>query len=240
MQNIAIRQLSFALRLILSCFLITVGIGYLFAVTYLFLLDIEPHQKAGMGLTYGVIVKYYGKKENSRLEAALRGSMGDTTNTEDKERVIQWIRTGAREADYPLIKPIIDKGCGECHHQGTALALLSNYSEVSKFTEIDFGQSVKNLARVSHVHLFGMSFLFLLTGIIFSLCEINKVIKTIVLILPFASMWMDIGSWWLTKYEPAFAYTVIIGGMFEGLSLVVHILVSLYEMWLKPAHKPCL
>lgn len=234
MENVTLRKFPFAMRLILSCFLITVGIGYLSAITYLFLIDIEPHRKTGMGLTYGVIVKYYGNRENSRLEASLRGSMGDYVSPMDKELVIQWIRKGAKEEDYSSVKPIIDKACADCHSKGGSLSPLTNYSEVSKITVIDFGQSIKSLSRVSHVHLFGISLLFLLTGVIFSFSEINRVIKTIFLVLPFASMWVDIGSWWLTKFEPVFAYTVIIGGMFVGMSLAVQILVSLYEMWLRP------
>ena len=39
------------------------------------------------------------------------------------------------------------------------------------------------------------------------------------------------GSWWLTKYEPIFAYTVIVGGVLMGLSLAGQVAISLYEMW---------
>lgn len=160
--------------------------------------------------------------------------MGDYVSPMDKELVIQWIRKGAKEEDYSSVKPIIDKACADCLSKGGSMSPLTNYSEVSKITVIDLGQSIKCLSRVSHVHLFGISLLFLLTGVIFSFSEINRVIKTIFLVLPFASMWVDIGSWWLTKFEPVFAYTVIIGGMFMGMSLAVQILVSLYEMWLRP------
>lgn len=234
MHNLTLRKFPFAVRLILSCFLITVGIGYLSAITYLFLVDIEPHRKTGMRLTHGVIVKYYGNRENSRLEASLRGSMGDTISPEDKERVVQWIRKGAKKEDYQSIKLIIDKGCGDCHTSDSGLSPLTNYAEVSKIAVVNLGQSVKSLSRVSHVHLFGISFLFLSTGIIFSFSETNRQIKTILMILPFASMWIDIGSWWLTKFEPIFAYTVIIGGMFVGVSLAIQLMISLYDMWLKP------
>src|SRR3989338_300715 len=84
MENVTLRKFPFAIRLILSCFLITVGIGYLSGITYLFLIDIEPHRKTGMGLAYGVILKYYGNRENSRLEASLRGSMGDYVSPMDR------------------------------------------------------------------------------------------------------------------------------------------------------------
>ncbi|MBI4714587.1 MAG: hypothetical protein HY760_01335 [Nitrospirae bacterium] len=44
---------------------------------------------------------------------------------------------------------------------------------------------------------------------------------------------VDIGSWWFTKWEPVFAYTVIIGGILMGFSLAAQILIPLWEMWLK-------
>jgi len=49
--------------------------------------------------------------------------------------------------------------------------------------------------------------------------------------VPFLAIWMDIGSWWFTKNEPIFAYTVIAGGTLMGLSLSLQIGISLVEMW---------
>jgi hypothetical protein len=110
---------------------------------------------------------------------------------------------------------------------------LTSYEEVTQVAEVDLGQSMRALARVSHVHLFGMSFIFLLTGLIFALTEIHKRLRLVIVILPFIAIWLDIGSWWFTKYEPVFAYTVIIGGILMGLALAAQILISLWEMWLK-------
>jgi hypothetical protein len=113
---------------------------------------------------------------------------------------------------------------------------LTSYEEVLKVTDIDLGQSIGRLARVSHIHLFGMSFIFLSTGVIFALSEINKRLRFVIVALPFIAIWLDIGSWWFTKYRPIFAYTVIIGGALMGLALAVQILIPLWEMWLKKAH----
>ena len=49
--------------------------------------------------------------------------------------------------------------------------------------------------------------------------------------IPFVAIWLDIGSWWFTKFKPLFAYTVIGGGALMGLSLAAQISLSLYEMW---------
>lgn len=73
----------------------------------------------------------------------------------------------------------------------------------------------------------------MLTGIIFALSEINQSFRLIIIALPFLAIWVDIFSWWFTKYQPLFAYTVIIGGAFLGIALAVQIFISFYEMWIK-------
>ena len=50
---------------------------------------------------------------------------------------------------------------------------MTTYEEVRAITNIDLGESIRTLSRVSHIHLFGMSFIFILSGIIFSLSEIH-------------------------------------------------------------------
>jgi hypothetical protein len=76
------------------------------------------------------------------------------------------------------------------------------------------------LAKVSHIHLFGISMMFLLTGAIFSLSVTPIWFRVTVLVIPYLAIIMDIGSWWATKYyDPVFAYIVLIGGAFMGLAM---------------------
>ncbi|OGA68278.1 MAG: hypothetical protein A3G81_02650 [Betaproteobacteria bacterium RIFCSPLOWO2_12_FULL_65_14] len=58
-----------------------------------------------------------------------------------------------------------------------------------------------------------------------------------ILAMPFFAIWADIGSWWITKYEPVFAWVVVIGGALMGLALAAQILISLWEMWF-PREQP--
>ena len=102
---------------------------------------------------------------------------------------------------------------------------------MQKVTKTDTGLSVLQLTRVSHIHLFGISILFLLTGAIFSLSETPIWFRVSVLIIPYPAIIMDIGSWWVTKYyDPAFAYIVLFGGAFMGLAMACQIIISLWEM----------
>ena len=60
--------ISMPLRVLFTCFLATIGIGYLTALFYLFLVDVDPHQKMGMGVAEGISMKYHGQQGNTRLE----------------------------------------------------------------------------------------------------------------------------------------------------------------------------
>ncbi len=54
------------LRVLASFFLLTIGVGYLFAVAYLYLLDVEPHRKHGMGLVRSRFLNGSGRERGNR------------------------------------------------------------------------------------------------------------------------------------------------------------------------------
>lgn len=228
---LTLRALSFPLKVLATCFLLTMGIGYLFGVAYLYLTAVQPHSNGT--LVQAVIIKYHGDRGSSRLEASLEGSMKEYAIAEERRKLIGWIREGAGEARFADIRPILMQSCAGCHsaEAGMGLAPLTTYAEVKEFTDVDLGKSIQALARVSHVHLFGMSFIFLLTGAVFSLSETPRWLRVTLIAIPFLAIWLDIGSWWFTKWAPFFAYTVIGGGLLMGVSLAGQILISLYEMW---------
>jgi hypothetical protein len=234
----SLRNLSVPLRVLFTSFLLMIGIGYLAALTYLSLVDVEPHAAKGQGLIEGIAEKYHGAP--TRLEVALRGAMADRIGPDEKERIYRWIRNGARADDYDTVKPVIEAACVKCHNptsgvkkpNGESLPSFATYDDVLQVVEIDRGPTIAQLAKVSHVHLFGISFLFFVTGYIFSMSETAPWFRALVIVTPYAAILADIGAWWLTKWEAFFAWIVVIGGALMGLALAVQILVSLWEMWL--------
>jgi len=231
----SLTTLPVTLRALFSAFLIIVGIGYLTALSYLFLVDIEPHQKMGEGVVEGISAKYHGSLRGTRLETALVGSMADRISPGEREQLLQWIRGGAKREGYPQVAPILAKNCGTCHSAQSGLSSLASFEDVEKLTKTDTGSSLLQLARVSHIHLFGISIIFLMTGAIFSLSETPVSFRVAVVLMPYLAILMDIGSWWATKYfDPVFAYIVLIGGALMGLSMACQILIPLWEMWSAP------
>ena len=223
------------MRALFTCFLVTIGIGYIAALFYLFLVDVDPHRKMGMSTAEGISMKYHGRDGGTRLEAALAGTMSDRASPADKQAILDWVKRGANEADFASVKPLFEKTCVACHStkSGFPIPPLTSYEEVRKLVAVDTGAGVGQLARVSHVHLFGISLIFLLTGGIFAMSEVSVRPRVAILVLPYAAIWADIGSWWITKYLPIFSWVVLVGGAVMGLMLAAQIVVSLWEMWFK-------
>ena len=77
---------------------------------------------------------------------------------------------------------------------------------------VDTGETVDALARVSHIHLFGIAFIFFFVGYIFNQAVgINVLLKSALIFTPFAFLLLDVLSWWLTKWYPNFAILTLIG-----------------------------
>ena len=228
-----LRELPLTFRALFTSFLILIGTAYLMALSYMFLAIIEPHQRMGMGLVAGIEMKYHGSPDSSRLESALRGPMAGNIDPPDRDRVLDWVHNGALESEYPNVKPIFDSRCVSCHSAQSGLPIppLDSYAAVQKLSATDRGPTITDLARVSHVHLFGISIFFLLTGAIFALSRIATWARVTIVVLPYLSIIADIGSWWLTKYHPAFGIVVVVGGAVMGAALGLQILISLWEMW---------
>ncbi|MDQ6964133.1 MAG: hypothetical protein Q9M13_04340 [Mariprofundales bacterium] len=232
---------SMSEKMLDSMFLITIGIGYLFAIANLYFthqgLDGEP----GLSIT-DVIYSYYGSHNQTRLGAAINGPMeANLPNEAAKQTILSWIQHGAGEQEFnDKVKPIMDENCIMCHsaESGMSIPHFTEYSNVVALTETDTGATIPALVRVSHIHLFGIAFILFFVGRIFILCEIPVLLKRTVMVVPFIFLLMDISSWYITKIIPEFAYVVVAAGGLLGISLGFQILMSLWQMWLyrpKPA-----
>ncbi len=229
-------------KLLDSIFLITIGLGYLFALAHTYFSHEGRDGEPGLSVK-DVQIAYYGEHQQTRLGAALNGSMGGNLEfPEQKEIIFKWIENGSDVDEFNTnVAPILNENCIGCHSEESGMNLppLTNYEETIKLTQSDTGASVQSLVRVSHIHLFGIAFILFFVGRIFILCEMQPIIKRVMVLVPFVAILLDILSWYATKVIPGFSYAVVIAGGLMGLSLGGQILVSLYQMWFyKPKTEP--
>ncbi len=220
-------------KLLYTCFLLLVGLGYLMASSYLYVSHEMNDGKPGLSVA-DVANSYYGNRSGTRLEAAIRGPMAGNISDEDRGVMVAWLKDGAEEEHYLKdIKPILDKTCLACHQQSSGMNLpdFSTYEGIHKFAQVDTGMSMSSLLKLSHIHLFGISLLLFMLGSIFIQTEINVWFKRFLVVSPMLAVFVDILSWFLTKYDSHYAIIVIAAGGLLGMSMALQIVISLYQIW---------
>lgn len=232
----AINLISFgtSIKLLFTGYLIAVAAGYLMALILILFTHGMADGKFGLSLD-DIVYSYYGNRSGSMLESKLNGSMKANAPDQERFKLIQWARDGGDEATYHAeIKAIVDQRCVVCHNANAgSLPDFGKYENLKKTTESDQGATFQSLIRVSHIHLFGISFIFMFVGIIFSFSTgVPRKYKYTAIVMPYLFLLIDIASWWATKLNPHFALMVIIAGAGLGLSFAFMWCVSMYQMWI--------
>jgi hypothetical protein len=162
--------------------------------------------------------------------------MKENAPEQERFKIMEWVRAGADVNDYKDdgIKKIIETRCVMCHNkEASSLPDFSEFEGLKAYTTQDTGATFASLTRISHIHLFGISFIFMFVGLIFSFAETSTTqYKCIAVGMPYAFLVADIMSWWLTKIDPVFAWLVIFAGMGMGISFLFMWVTSILEMWL--------
>ncbi|MBI5921256.1 MAG: elongation factor-1 alpha [Betaproteobacteria bacterium] len=227
-------ELPYSQRVLYTCTLLVLGSAYLFALIYLF------HSYSGRDgnpgdLTYeDVVVAYTGSGKGSRLESALRGPMATMLPAEESSSVIGWVGEGASQEKYEqVVRPIMDKRCMSCHDGSNPhLPNLGGFDNIKKVIEKDTGTDIFTLVRVSHIHLFGLTFVFFIIGLMFSHAYLRPVwLKCGIVALPFVCLVLDVSSWYFTKLYHPFGWVVMVAGGGMGMSFAFMWCTTMYQLW---------
>ena len=230
-QEMTLGKLPQAYRVLFTGFLMVIGCGLMMAGMQIMLTHGMADGKPGLSMD-DIVYSYYGNRSGSKLEAALVGKMKGNAPQDVKFTIIQWARDEAPTAEWSKVGPLFEKYCSNCHDAESGLPQVAKMEVAQGLAEVDHGASIATLTRVSHIHLFGIGFIFLFVGWIFAMAEFNQKWKLILIATPFAFLILDIASWWGTKYWPGFAWLTMIGGFGYSVASTVMIVTSLAQMWL--------
>ena len=223
------------IKVLFTGYLCTVGIGYLFALIQILFTHGMADGKFGLSVD-DIVYSYYGNRSGTVLETQLNGPMKENAPDQERFKIMEWVREGADSEAYKDdgIKKIIESRCVMCHNkEASGVPNFSNFEGLKPYTTQDTGATFASLTRVSHIHLFGISFIFMFVGLIFSFAETPTTqYKCIAIGMPYGFLIADIMSWWLTKIHPMFAWLVIFAGMGMGISFMFMWVTSILEMWL--------
>ena len=223
------------IKVLFTGYLCTVGIGYLFALIQILFTHGMADGKFGLSVD-DIVYSYYGNRSGTVLETQLNGPMKENAPDQERFKIMEWVREGADSEAYKDdgIEKIIESRCVMCHNkEASGVPNFSNFEGLKPYTTQDTGATFASLTRVSHIQLFGISFIFMFVGLIFSFAETPTTqYKCIAIGMPYGFLIADIMSWWLTKIHPMFAWLVIFAGMGMGISFMFMWVTSILEMWL--------
>ena len=231
----ALKDHDTPIKVLFSGYLLTVGIGYMFALIQILLTHGMADGNFGLSVD-DIVYSYYGNRSGTVLEQKLEGSMQDKAPDQERFDIIQWVRDGADSEAYKDngIEQIIQTRCVMCHNKdASGIPNFNDFKKLQLLAAQDEGATLGSLTRGSHIHMFGISFIFMFVGLIFSFSETTSIqYKCIAVGMPYVFLVTDIVSWWLTKFFPMFAWLVIFAGMGMGVSFMFMWVTSLLEMWL--------
>jgi hypothetical protein len=225
------------IKVLFTGYLTAVAVGYLFALIQILFTHGMADGKFGLSID-DIVYSYYGNRSGTLLENKLNGSMKQNASEKERFDIMQWVRDGAEIDSYESsgVKKIIEERCVMCHNkEAEAIPDFSDVKILKTTTSQDEGATFASLTRVSHIHLFGISFIFMFVGIIFSFAQSPTMqYKCIAIGMPYVFLLVDILSWWLTKLSPMFAILVILAGMGMAVSFIFMWAISILEMWFYP------
>ena len=110
-------ELPYSLRVLFTCVLLILGLGYLFALLNVYYTYAGRAGGNPLMLSYeDIVVAYSGSGKGSVLESALSGPMSSMLPADERATLLTWVRGGAAQSAYDTgIKPILDKRCMTCH-----------------------------------------------------------------------------------------------------------------------------
>ena len=235
-------ELPYSQRVLYTAALLILGLGYFFALLNVYFTYAGRAGGNPLLLSYeDIVVAYSGSGKCSRLEVALRGPMSAMLPQEERTLLVTWVQGGSARDTYETeIRPALDKRCMTCHDGSNPhLVNLAGYDNLKKVTETDTGAKLSTLVRVSHIHLFGVTFIFFIVGLMFSHAYVRPVwLKCAIIAAPFVAIVFDVRSWYFIKLYHAFAWVVLGAGGVMGMCFAFMWLVTMYQLWFSPVPSP--
>jgi hypothetical protein len=148
------------------------------------------------------------------------------------------------ESGTPGVKvhQLVSSRCVKCHDDTRRaeadFAPLNQYWEIKAYADPQNGagaMSLHKLAQTTHVHLFGFSMLYFLTGVLFAMTNYPGIIRFFIAPAALLAQFADVSCWWLARLDnpvgSLFAQTVSVTGGIVGLFLALQIVLTLFSLF---------
>ncbi|MEW6355793.1 MAG: hypothetical protein AB1696_05695 [Planctomycetota bacterium] len=236
-------------KLLCTAAFLLLGIGILVCGAKVFLKYRMADGKPAFSVQ-DLILSYHGHPGAPLIEVKLR--LAPTPDhmeflkpayKDDVQYLIQWTKAGcsAKQEDFEPVTQMIENNCVNCHADDAVARSTPLWEDrtvkhelVAPMFSRTGAISPSRLVHLTHIHLVSNVTVFMLTGVAVLFCRMGTGRKTLLVLLPFAAITLDIGSSWLTAYVSyLFAYTFIAGGVLMGLAFLLQFLCVMHGLWLQ-------
>lgn len=239
LQRFRLAQLPQSPRVLITFFVVLLGIGYLVAVLNVYLTYAGADGRASM-TPQDLKLRLYGNRKATLLESVISpgGKMSQyMPNAADREQILAWVHAGATETGFTKVQPLFARNCAGCHQNNGPASFrpLTNYQEVATVAQVDRGESLATWARIAHTHIQSLALMYFALGILFCFCGYPERLKAVVVSVPFLAVFLDFSTRALVRFQPEMVHGVMASGALLGLATAVMIAGVLHELWLSPA-----
>jgi len=197
-------------KLLVSGFVIVLGVGYLTAAL---------NAALSVGLTADAIADHYGDKSLSQAEHAMfekQGFVEEEFSLDDMEDE----ESGAMSMDHDMagmnMDEMVKAGASEMHQEMSA----------------DDSLPPQLLVQLAHIHLLGFSLILISIGTLTCLTRFSGGVKSALVTTLFLSFLGDMAGLNLTRFvSDSFSWVTMVAGTLIGVCLAIMILRILWEMW---------
>ena len=231
-----VQQLNVQAKAAISLFLLFVIVATISSVILLGL-SLTGEKK---GLNIPTISQIANKYATPELVGSMRGSMYEhVTEDGDIDLVSDWIKAGSTKEDpnYETVAEIMSLDCADCHSKSSTMSKaipsmpLENYKQIKSHTQS--GYSWKTMSKQAHIHMYGISMFLIIITLIFAYTTYKPIIRTTLIVASFSAAFLDIFSWWFSKFNPLLVYFIYFMGGIMVASILLMSFLILINLWKK-------
>jgi len=231
-----IQQLNIQAKTAISLFLLFIIVG---TISSVILLGLEL-TGAKKGINIPTVSQIQNKYTTPELVASMQGNMYEHVADDDDIIIVaRWIKNGAKkeDKDYSDVEEIISLDCADCHSKSSKMSKaipsmpFETFDEIKRHTEA--GYSWSKMSKQAHIHMFGIAMFLITLTLIFAYTTYKDNVKMILICTSFGGAFLDIFSWWFSKFFVGLVYMIyIMGGVMVSSILLMSVLI-LINIWEK-------
>jgi hypothetical protein len=247
LSEMKLSRLSLALKGAVTCLIVIVAGGLVASMVQMILHYENRDEQAGLTMD-DLVGSFHGLDQPSRLLVSIKGDMRPYIPTDEEyEQLKKWLEGDRISEDYDNLDlgdyapaEILSINCLNCHARNA-----TEGDGVGERVPLEYWDDVKRVAfskkieptpmsilvTTTHTHALTMPLVGIVACGLFLSTGWPRRLRHAVVFLTFFALLVDIGGWWLSRYEASFTYLIVAGGAGFGGLCGLQLLGAFLDTW---------